>query len=69
VRLVTGAPAIAALLPVAERALPRPVTPYYPMINDPLAAEISAVITGIRSPREALARAQAQIDRLAREVS
>lgn len=68
-RVIGGAPTIASLLPAAERALPRPVTPYYPMINDALAAEISAVITGIRSPAEALARAQAQIDRLAREVS
>jgi multiple sugar transport system substrate-binding protein len=67
--LAAAAPMVAALLPAVERALPRPVTPYYPMINDALAAELSAAITGIRSPAEALARAQAQVDHLVREVS
>lgn len=67
--LLANAPTIAALLPAVERALPRPVTPYYPMINDALAAELSAAITGIRSPAEALARAQAQVDHLVREIS
>jgi len=68
-RLVAAAPTVAALLPAAEHALPRPVTPYYPMIDDSLAAELSAAITGIRSPAEALARAQAQVDHLMRKVS
>jgi multiple sugar transport system substrate-binding protein len=68
-RLAAAAPAVAALLPAVERALPRPVTPYYPMIADVLAAEFSAAVTGIRSPAEALARAQAQVDHLMREVS
>jgi multiple sugar transport system substrate-binding protein len=68
-RLVAAAPLLASLLPAVERARPRPLTPYYPMINDALAAELSAAITGIRSPAQALGRAQAQIDRLAREVS
>jgi multiple sugar transport system substrate-binding protein len=67
-RLVAAAPAVATLLPAVERALPRPVTPYYPMIDDALAAELSAAITGIRSPAAALARAQAQVDHLMREV-
>src|SRR5205807_1978047 len=65
-RLVAGAPAVAALLPAVEKALPRPVTPYYPMLNDALAAELSAAITGVRSPAEALRRAQAQVDHLMR---
>jgi len=68
-RLVAAAPAVAALLPAVERALPRPVTPYYPMIEDVLAAEFSAAVTGIRSPAEALARAEAQVEHLMREVS
>ncbi len=68
-RLVAAAPGVAALLPAVERALPRPVTPYYPMIDDALAAELSAAITGIRSPAEALGRAQAHVDHLMREVS
>jgi multiple sugar transport system substrate-binding protein len=68
-RLAAAAPTIAALLPAVERALPRPVTPYYPMIDDVLAAEFSAAITGIRSPEEAIARAAAQVDHLMREAS
>jgi multiple sugar transport system substrate-binding protein len=68
-RVVAGAPAIAGLLPMALHALPRPVTPYYPMIADTLAAEFSAAITGVRSPAEALRRAQALADHLIREVT
>jgi multiple sugar transport system substrate-binding protein len=68
-RVVAAAPTIAGLLPVALRALPRPVTPYYPMIADTLAAEFSAAITGVRSPAEALQRAQALADHLIREVT
>lgn len=65
-RLAAGAPAIAALLPMIERARPRPMTPYYPMISDTLQAELSAAITGVRRPAAALARAQAIIDHLTR---
>jgi multiple sugar transport system substrate-binding protein len=64
-RLVAGAPQIAALLPMLERARARPTTPYYPALSDTLQAELSAAITGVRSPAEALARAQALADHLA----
>jgi multiple sugar transport system substrate-binding protein len=47
-----------------ERAKPRPVTPYYGMVSDILQSEFSAAISGIRSPEEALRRAQAQCDRV-----
>lgn len=63
-RLASGAPFVARLRPMIERARPRPVTPYYPMISDTLAAEFSAAITGIRTPGEALRRAQALVDHL-----
>lgn len=66
-RLLAGAPAIAGLLPLVERAEPRPVTAYYPLINGTLAAEFSAAITGVRTPAEALRRAQAEVDHLMRE--
>jgi multiple sugar transport system substrate-binding protein len=65
-RLLASAPAIAALLPIVERAEPRPVTPYYPMIDGTLAAEFSAAVTGVRSPAEALRRAQGEVDHLMR---
>jgi multiple sugar transport system substrate-binding protein len=68
-RLIESAPFIASLLPAVIRALPRPVTPYYPMIDDTLAAEMSAAITGVRSPAEALARAQALANHLVAETT
>lgn len=63
-RLLTGAPLVASLKPMVERARPRPVTPYYPMISDVLQGELSAALAGLRAPREALQRAQAQVDHL-----
>lgn len=64
--LKARAPFIAALLPIAERARPRPVTPYYGLLSDALQSEFSAAVLGIRSPEAALERAQAQADRLIR---
>jgi len=63
-KLVRGAPAVAGLLPMVERARTRPLTPYYPAIADTLEAELSAAITAVRPPGEALRRAQALVDHL-----
>lgn len=62
--LQAGAPQMVELLPMLERARPRPVTPYYGMLTDVLQGEFSAAITGLRSPEDALRRAQAQADRV-----
>lgn len=63
-RVRTGAPFIAALLPAALAARPRPVSPIYDLAADALQGELSAAIIGLRSPAEALSRAQLGIDRL-----
>jgi multiple sugar transport system substrate-binding protein len=63
-RLVKEAPLVAALRPAFERARPRPLTPYYVMLSDILQGEFSAAISGIRTPEEALRRAQSLVDRL-----
>lgn len=63
-RLRAEAPAVATMVPLLAGARPRPVTPYYPMITDTLQAELSAVVSGLRSAEEALRRAQAFADRL-----
>ncbi len=55
-------PFVARLKTILERAEPRPVTPYYPMIAQALQAELSAVVTGLRSPEVAARRAASQID-------
>lgn len=63
-RLVKDAPFIASLLPIARRARPRPVTPFYGMLTDILQGELSAAVSGVRSPEVALSRAQLLTDRV-----
>ena len=55
---------IAALLPVARAARPRPVSPYYALASDAIQGELSAAVVGLRAPAEALARAQRIADHL-----
>jgi len=64
-RVRAEAPFIAGLLPFVDRARPRPVTPYYMLAADALQGELSAAVSGLRSPAEALGRAQAQADAIA----
>jgi multiple sugar transport system substrate-binding protein len=64
-RLAAGAPRIAAILPMVEHARPRPASPYYQLVADALQGEFSAAVAGLRSPEEALRRAQHQVDRIA----
>ncbi|HEY6003726.1 MAG TPA: ABC transporter substrate-binding protein, partial [Anaeromyxobacter sp.] len=66
-RLAERNPFINGLLPALERARPRPVTPYYMLLADALQGELSAAVSGLRSPAEALSRAQAQADAIAGE--
>jgi multiple sugar transport system substrate-binding protein len=58
------APFIAALLPVALAARPRPVTPWYALASDDLQGELSAAVAGLRAPGEALSRAQRFVEHL-----
>lgn len=67
-RLAAQAPYIAGLLPIVERARPRPVTPYYLLLSEVLQGEFSAALAGIREPAEALARAQKATDRIVGEA-
>jgi multiple sugar transport system substrate-binding protein len=57
-RVRDGAPFIAALLPIALAARPRPVSPYYALASDSIQGELSAALAGLRPPAEALSRAQ-----------
>jgi multiple sugar transport system substrate-binding protein len=57
-------PFIASLYDIFMSARPRPVTPFYPMITQVLQPELSAAITGIKTPSEALTSAQKQIDHI-----
>jgi trehalose/maltose transport system substrate-binding protein len=57
-------PELAVLMPVLERARPRPVTPYYLMISQILQPELSAVVSGFRPPEQAMRSAQDQVEHL-----
>lgn len=64
-RLRRENPFIAGLLPLVERARPRPPSPFYMLVADALQGELSAAVAGLRTPEEALRRAQAQADAIA----
>ena len=63
-RVKRQAPFIASLLPMARSARPRPVTPYYLLASDAIQGELSAAVAGLRTPAEALSRAQKIADHL-----
>jgi multiple sugar transport system substrate-binding protein len=57
-------PQLSVLMPMLARAQPRPVTPYYLMISQILQPELSAVVSGFRSPEQAMHSANQQIEHL-----
>lgn len=63
-RVRSGAPFIASLLEAATGARPRPVVPEYALAADAIQGELSAAVSGLRPPGEALRRAQQTVDRL-----
>jgi multiple sugar transport system substrate-binding protein len=62
--LAATQPFIGRLLPLLEGARPRPVSPYYLMISEELKLELSAAVSGIRPPDEALRRAARRLRRI-----
>lgn len=62
--LLREQPFISDLYDIFMRARPRPVTPYYMMITQVLQPELSAAISGIRTPEEALRSAGKQIEHI-----
>jgi multiple sugar transport system substrate-binding protein len=62
--LLREQPFVASLSRIFMTARPRPVTPYYPMITQVLQPEFSAAISGIKTPGEALASAQKQVEHI-----
>lgn len=62
--VLASLPVLKDLLPSLERVQARPVTPYYLMISQILQPELSAVVTGIRTPQHAMQVAQQQIEHL-----
>jgi multiple sugar transport system substrate-binding protein len=60
--LLKNQPFFCSLYEVFMNARPRPVTPYYMMMTQVLQPEFSAVISGIRTPEQALKSSQRQIE-------
>lgn len=60
-KVVASQPILSTLQPILERARPRPVTPFYPMVSQILQSEFSAVLAGLRSPRTALVAAEREL--------
>jgi multiple sugar transport system substrate-binding protein len=60
--LLKNQPFFSSLYEVFMNARPRPVTPYYMMMTQVLQPEFSAVISGIRTPEQALKSSQRQIN-------
>jgi len=57
-------PFVASLRGILEHATPRPVTPFYAMISQVLQVEFSAVVSGIRTPQQAMRAATIQLNHL-----
>jgi multiple sugar transport system substrate-binding protein len=62
--LLREQPFVASLYRIFMTARPRPVTPYYMMITQVMQPEFSAVVSGIKTPEEALDEAQKQINHI-----
>ncbi len=59
--LVRVHPNLPRIFSLAATALPRPVTPYYLMLSTTLQPEFSAVLVGVKSPRQAMAHARRRL--------
>jgi len=60
--LVRGHPSLPRIFSLAAAARPRPVTPYYLMLSTTLQPEFSAVLVGVKTPREAIAHARRRFE-------
>jgi multiple sugar transport system substrate-binding protein len=60
--LLAAHPFLAQLRDIFAAARPRPVTPQYVRISQVLQGELSAIVSGLKSPDEGLAAAQRQIE-------
>ena len=63
-RLVEARPLMKDLYPIFLEARPRPVTPYYLLLSQALQPEVSAVVVGRKTPREALDALRRQVTRI-----
>lgn len=62
--LVKARPLLTDLYPIFLEARPRPITPYYLLLSQAMQPEVSAVVVGSKTPREALEAASRQAARI-----
>jgi multiple sugar transport system substrate-binding protein len=60
--LLKGHPELPRIYEIAAAARPRPVTPYYLMLSTTLQPEFSAVLVGVKTPRQAVEHARRRIE-------
>lgn len=59
--LLSGHPRLPEIYRLTLAGRPRPVTPYYLMLSSTLQPELSAVLVGIKSPREVVRQSRARL--------
>lgn len=57
-------PLLKDLHPILLEARPRPVTPYYLLISQAVQPEVSAVVVGRKSPKDALEAIRRRVDQI-----
>lgn len=62
--LVKARPLLTDLYPIFLEARPRPITPYYLLLSQAVQPEVSAVVVGSKTPREALEAVSRQAARI-----
>ncbi len=60
--LVGSHPSLPRIFSLTLAARPRPVTPYYLMLSSTLQPEFSAVLVGVKTPRQAVAHARRRFE-------
>jgi len=66
--LVSGHPHLPRIYSLASTARPRPVTPYYLVLSTTLQPEFSAVLVGVKTPRQAVAHARRRLYHFLRAI-
>jgi multiple sugar transport system substrate-binding protein len=66
--LLAGHPNLPAISRLTLAGRPRPVTPYYLMLSSTLQPELSAVLVGVKSPRDVVRESRARVAHLLRDL-
>ena len=62
--LLEARPFLKDLHPILLNAKPRPVTPYYLLLSQAVQPEVSAVVVGRKSPKDALEAIRRRVDQI-----